>query len=667
MRDIHELPFNHLDDDSFELVMYEMSNGPVNFDSDRLASLKCNPLSLDKYTNLSLSHDINPDSNFFSDTFNCEYYTESSLNGLIHENALNTEGLSLFHINIRSIRCNFSRLTNLLSSINNKFSIIGISETWLQDSSHTVDIEGYNFVHNYRPDRSGGGVGLYLTTELEYKFRNDLTFPSQTSVESLFVEITNVKGKNIIVGIVYRPPRQNVNDFNNNLNLLMEMISKENKVCYLIGDFNLDLLNNHGHLPTGEFLDIMFGHMLFPLITLPTRITSHTATLIDGIFTNHSENYLCSGLLLSDISDHLPIFCITRDRLSDSNEETYMVFRDKNEANIAKFQSSLTNCNWYSLDGFYDPLKAYESFLNKYRDIYNSCFPLKRVRKRKCNLSKPWLSKGLLKSIRRKNRLYKRYLNTPNDVNQASYKKYKNKLNHSLRIAKRIYYDKQLDYFKTNTKRTWQILNEVINRKKRTNKLTSTFVSNDKEISSPNEVANHFCKYFTNIGINLAKDISNSTVSHRSYLSGNYVNSMSLELTTEEEIVEIINSLRSGTAAGYDNIPISALKNSVSLISEPIAHIINLSISSGIVPDLMKIARVIPLFKSGDHRYFQNYRPVSVLPIFSKLLERVVFKRITNYIDKSSILSDNQYRFRKKHSTSPALMRLYDGIASAID
>ncbi len=81
----------------------------------------------------------------------------------------------------------------------------------------------------------------------------------------------------------------------------------------------------------------------------------------------------------------------------------------------------------------------------------------------------------------------------------------------------------------------------------------------------------------------------------------------------------------------------------------------------------LKITRVIPLFKSGDHRYFQNYRPVSVLPIFSKLLERVVFKRITNYIDKSSILSDNQYGFRKKHSTSLALMRLYDGITSVID
>jgi hypothetical protein len=77
-----------------------------------------------------------------------------------------------------------------------------------------------------------------------------------------------------------------------------------------------------------------------------------------------------------------------------------------------------------------------------------------------------------------------------------------------------------------------------------------------------------------------------------------------------------------------------AVKESIDLIIEPLTHIINLSISSGIVPDLMKIARVIPLFKSGDHRLVQNYRPVSVLPIFSKLLERIVYNRITNYINK---------------------------------
>ena len=107
-----------------------------------------------------------------------------------------------------------------------------------------------------------------------------------------------------------------------------------------MGDFNLNLLNHHSHQLTAEFLDIMFGYMFFPLITLPTRTTSHTATIIDSIFrpTNHSDNYSFNGLLLSDISDHLPIFCITRSRLMDRNDDTYMVFRDKNATNAAKFR-----------------------------------------------------------------------------------------------------------------------------------------------------------------------------------------------------------------------------------------------------------------------------------------------------------------------------------------
>ena len=103
------------------------------------------------------------------------------------------------------------------------------------------------------------------------------------------------------------------------------------------------------------------------------------------------------------------------------------------------------------------------------------------------------------------------------------------------------------------------------------------------------------------------------------------------------------------------------------MISEPLTHIINLSITSGIVTDQMKIARVIPLFKSGHHRSIPNYRPISVLSIFSKLLERAVYNCIINYINKSNVIFDNQYGFRKKHSTSLALIHLYDKITSAID
>ena len=103
------------------------------------------------------------------------------------------------------------------------------------------------------------------------------------------------------------------------------------------------------------------------------------------------------------------------------------------------------------------------------------------------------------------------------------------------------------------------------------------------------------------------------------------------------------------------------------IISEPLTHIINLSIRSGIVPDRMKIARVIPIFKSGDSSLLTNYRPVSVLPVFSKLLEKVVYNRILKYLDKHGILFKNQYGFRKGHSTSFALLHLFEKISSAID
>ena len=163
----------------------------------------------------------------------------------------------------------------------------------------------------------------------------------------------------------------------------MGLITKENKICYIMGDFNLNLMNHQSHQLTAEFLDVMFGYMFFPLITLPTRITSHTGTIIDNIFTKHSDNYSINDLLLSDISDHLPIFCVTRSRLMDRDDDKYIVFRDKNATNVVKFRHFLSNINWQNLEGFYDPLKAYECFLSKYRETYYNCFPLNRIKKRK--------------------------------------------------------------------------------------------------------------------------------------------------------------------------------------------------------------------------------------------------------------------------------------------
>ena len=181
------------------------------------------------------------------------------------------------------------------------------------------------------------------------------------------------------------------------------------------------------------------------------------------------------------------------------------------------------------------------------------------------------------------------------------------------------------------------------------------------------EIADHFCEYFTNIGPNLSNSIDIPSRCFNLYLTGNMVNSLYFNLVTDIEIKEIINNLRSGISPGYDKIPMWLVKDSNEFITRPLVHIVNLSISSGIVPDQLKIARVLPIFKSGETRVFSNYRPISVLPIFSKVFEKVVYKRLFNYFNKFNILFQNQYDFKKGHSTSLALHHLYDKISAAID
>ena len=167
---------------------------------------------------------------------------------------------------------------------------------------------------------------------------------------------------------------------------------------------------------------------------------------------------------------------------------------------------------------------------------------------------KPWLTKGLLKSIKKKNALYKQFLYSPTVSHKRQYKCFRNKLNHLLRIAKRDYYDKKLTEYKSNVRNTWRILNEIINRRRCNLTRPSTFRVADHEISDPVEIANGFCDYFTNLGPSLAGKIPTSNRPFSSFLKSDVVNSVFFPSTYQQEIVEICASLRSGSAAGFDNI-----------------------------------------------------------------------------------------------------------------
>ena len=133
----------------------------------------------------------------------------------------------------------------------------------------------YEFIHKNRPDRSGGAVGLYLSNNFDFRVCDDLSGSDVDVIESLFIEIIRSNTKSIVVGVIYRPLNKNVYAFVSKYCEIVEKLLREKKLCYLMGDFNLNLQNHGHHLANKEFVDGLYSYMFFPLITLPSRITSH--------------------------------------------------------------------------------------------------------------------------------------------------------------------------------------------------------------------------------------------------------------------------------------------------------------------------------------------------------------------------------------------------------
>ena len=198
--------------------------------------------------------------------------------------------------------------------------------------------------------------------------------------------------------------------------------------------------------------------------------------------------------------------------------ENKVFIRKITDENLRKFNENVSNTNWASfLDE--DPSMAYNNFIDEYSRVYNACFPLKVIKgKLLNNCSSPWITPGLLKSINKKNRLYKKFTRSPSLSNERKYKTYKNKLNHLIRIAKRKYYDTKFESATNDLRTTWKLLNEVTNKRKSKLPLPSSFASERKTITDPMEIADKFCKYFTNIGPNLARALRDVNSSFSSFL-----------------------------------------------------------------------------------------------------------------------------------------------------
>ena len=180
-----------------------------------------------------------------------------------------------------------------------------------------------------------------------------------------------------------------------------------------------------------------------------------------------------------------------------------------------------------------------------------------------------------------------------------------------LKISKRNHYNDKFENAKGNLKQTWKILNEIFNKRKTRSKMPSTFIHNNQEISNPFRIANIFCEYFTNVGPSLASKLPNSRIPYETYLSNNSVSeTIFLNPVTERELKEIACKFKTGKASGFDQIKTDDIKCNIEGIAGPLSRIINRSFATGIVPQDLKTARIIPIYKKDEPNIFGNYRPI---------------------------------------------------------
>ncbi len=611
------------------------------------------------------------DSPFDIITNTCKYY---ELNELKQQLKHNQNCISMCSLNCQGLRSHWDAFCKLMISDNTGlFDIIGITELFGMSVGECA-LNGYHPLE-YRTrndtDRSRGGVGIYVKNNLSYKIRHDLSIFIPHICESLFIEV-QCKNKNIIVGIIYRPntpPRADLDVFMHTLHELQQNLNNEHADSFLLGDFNIDLLRFSEHSKTNDFLDNTFSSGFTPLITKPTRITVTSATLIDHIYANKKLLNATSGILITDLADHFGIFTLYHTNQKNTNiKKTQKTYRSLNETNTSNFNNLLQTANFQAVFNENCPDISYNKFMYLFKEIFNTSFPIRTsTAVKKYQKHSPWITRGLVQSSVTRHQLYMKKLKQPSDDNIIRYKNFESLHKKLLRIAKQTYFRDQLEEAKFDMKKTWTILKTAINSSAKSHKLPDYFINDNLKIIDKQEIANKFNKFFANIGSIISSNVPDTDIPYTHYLKQPHHNTMFLDPTSPQEIINITSKLKSKTSQGHDEISTKLLKQCINHLASPLSHIINQSMLTGIVPSDMKLAKVIPIFKSGDQYSFNNYRPISILPAFSKILEKVIATKLIKYLESQNLLYKHQYGFRPKHSTIHPIIHLLNNITTEND
>ena len=456
-------------------------------------------------------------------------------------------------------------------------------------------------------------------------------------------------------------------------NIILDRLSNLNCNIIIGTDQNFDYLKINQHANTNTLLDSFLTAGLIPTINKPTRIVHTSSTLIDNIYVNSKVHHLCSKstILITDISDHFPVLLSYNNSLTQPNITSPLIIKTRkmNNEKINKINESLLHTNWNILNT--DNVQtAFQNFVDKINEVVNKHAPEKEIKVRNKDIIRnPWITHGLLKSARKLDSLYKMQKNKP-EGHQArvKYKNYKLYYNRIKRQSKTMYYADLIANVKFDIRKTWKVLNGLTGKNKDKSSIPNNFIYNNTHITDPCVISRDFCNYFSKVGEDFAAAIPPATNNFETFLNKNKnPKSLFLSPTDPDEVEKILMQSKPKRSSGKDGINTDFLIKTKQSLKYPISKLINLTLESGHVPKLMKIAKVIPIYKNKSPQQYTNYRPISLLPSLSKIMEKVVHKRLYHFMNNQNLFYNSQFGFRPKYSTSHAITQLTADILKAID
>jgi hypothetical protein len=515
----------------------------------------------------------------------------------------------------------------------------------------------------------GGGVAIYYNNNSLIEFFvtcSDKKYARNVcDVNCIELSIVNIKLVNrldqrktlkFVLICLYRSPKNKEHEFIDSFESLLYNVFRDNEHVIICGDWNINFLDSIDPNVV-KLRDLFLSFNLKEFVENATRVSEHSKSLLDNVVTNFDSEIISCNSYFNILSDHeCQVIAIDFCAKPVKSSSKKRIFSDYN---IGMFINELSQVDWSFLQSRVGVNNKFKSFSYTVQTLFNRAFPLKSVRGKEGRKGQGKLSREL-KAFADRNVDLGILVRDFKDPALKALLKERQKLFRKLVLEeKRAAISRQVGSSDCVQRVIWNVVRKETQGPKQSNSLPPLKSSGDK-VHSPHEIATIFNNYFSTVSYSDAPSLSPSRlpVGGRSP-----VQSLFLAPVTLSELKETILSLKSKKSTGIDEISSTLLKAIYPSILDPLVYLINTSMSSGVFPDIYKIARVIPIFKSGDKSDVNNYRPISLLCTISKVIEKVIYSRLVNHLDKHKILIPNQYGFRSNRSTIHAIV---DFISDAV-